>query len=83
MKKLFILSALFILSSSIHYTQWQPDVQLTNNSGASLTSDNNGWCVAADGNLVHVVWYDDRDGNTEIYYKRSINGGAAGRRIRD
>ncbi len=71
---LFVLAMLFCTISN---AQWQPDVQLTNNSGASFTSDNNAWCVAADGNLVHVVWYDDRDGNFEIYYKRSTDAGAS------
>jgi hypothetical protein len=27
--------------------------------------------------VVHVAWYDGRDGNAEIYYKRSINAGAS------
>jgi hypothetical protein len=27
------------------------------------------------GNNLHVAWYDYRDGNEEIYYKRSIDGG--------
>jgi hypothetical protein len=25
--------------------------------------------------MLHIVWSDDRDGNEEIYYKRSTNGG--------
>ncbi|TES90667.1 MAG: T9SS type A sorting domain-containing protein, partial [Candidatus Cloacimonadota bacterium] len=41
----------------------------------SFTSFNNAWCVASDINIVHVVWFDDRDGNPEIYYKRSTDGG--------
>ena len=27
------------------------------------------------GATIHVVWHDDRDGNTEIYYKRSTDNG--------
>ncbi|MEW6607257.1 MAG: sialidase family protein [bacterium] len=49
---------------------WGPDVRLTNNSAVSgeptITSDANG---------IHIVWYDYRDGNWEIYYKRSQDGG--------
>ncbi|HEY5533787.1 MAG TPA: hypothetical protein VIL99_02435 [Ignavibacteria bacterium] len=30
--------------------------------------------VAVSGSVVHVVWYDDRDGNAEIYYKRDPTG---------
>jgi hypothetical protein len=44
---------------------WDADVRLTNDSSVSefpaITSDENG---------LHVVWFDDRDGNNEIYYKR-------------
>jgi hypothetical protein len=29
------------------------------------------------GNTIHVVWDDDTPGNTEIYYRRSTNGGGA------
>ncbi len=56
--------------------QWQPDQRLTNNTALSYTSQNSAWCVAATGDTVHAVWYDYRDGNSEIYYKRSTDGGA-------
>ena len=57
--------------------KWQPDVRLTNDSASSSTSHNNAWCVASSGSVVHVVWYDDRDGNDEIYYKRSTDAGVS------
>jgi len=50
-------------------------VRLTNDPGQSSTSENNAWCVVSNGDFVHVAWFDDRDGNSEIYYKRSTNGG--------
>jgi hypothetical protein len=56
--------------------QWQSDQRLTNNTSLSYTSQNGAWCVAAAGDVVHAVWYDYRDGNSEIYYKRSTDGGA-------
>lgn len=61
------------------YTQWQPDVRLTNDPATSTTSQNNAWCVAASGDIVHAVWFDDRFGvtNPEIFYKRSIDGGVS------
>ena len=31
--------------------------------------------MAANGNYINVVWSDSRDGNSEIYYKRSTDGG--------
>jgi hypothetical protein len=58
-------------------SQWQPDVKLTNSPVYSHTSWNNAWCVASSGNVVHVVWDDRRDGNDEIYYKRSTDAGVS------
>ncbi|MCX7785306.1 MAG: T9SS type A sorting domain-containing protein [candidate division WOR-3 bacterium] len=55
--------------------QWEPDVRLTYNDSVSYTCLNNTWCITANGDTVHVVWSDRRDGNLEIYYKRSINSG--------
>jgi hypothetical protein len=56
--------------------QWQPDQRLTVDSAYSRLSYNNTWGVAAAGDTVHVVWYDNRDGNYEVYYKRSTDAGA-------
>jgi len=61
---------------SITFSQWQNDVRLTNDPGWSTTSFNNAWCIASNGDTIHVVWYDNRDGNYEIYYKRSVDGGS-------
>src|SRR6185295_2872765 len=33
--------------------------------------------VAVSGSVVNVIWQDSRDGNTEIYYKRSPDGGTS------
>ena len=39
--------------------------------------------VTVSGPAVHVVWFDNRDGNEEIYYKRSLDfGGSWGTDIR-
>jgi len=56
------------------YTQWLPDVRLTNDTNISQTSIHAN-CIANSGNFIHVVWEDTRDGNSEIYYKRSIDVG--------
>ena len=82
MKKLILFIVLYLtLNSSLFilncFSQWQADVRLTNNDSASFTSYNNAWCVAANENVVHVVWRDNRDGNTEIYYKRSTDAGVS------
>ena len=75
MKKLLALITLLILNSTNLFPQWQPDVRLTNDPAFSLASLNNAWGVATSGNVVHVVWRDHRDGNDEIYFKRSTDGG--------
>jgi len=51
---------------------WGADTRLTNNSFTSWFP-----CVSVNGSNVHVVWFDDRDGNYEIYYKRSIDAGTS------
>ena len=74
-KKQNLLFVLLIFISVKTNAQWLPDFRLTNNPANSGTSPNNEWCVAASGNFVHVVWYDERDLNKEIYYKRSADEG--------
>lgn len=74
-KTIFVLT-IFLCCVKIA-SQWQTDVRLTNNSAYSSTYYNNSLSVAADGNSVHVVWTDLRDGNNEIYYKRSTNSGTS------
>ncbi|MEO0095720.1 MAG: exo-alpha-sialidase [candidate division WOR-3 bacterium] len=57
--------------------QWGPDVRLTIDDSTSYNSRPNAQNVAVtSGGFVHVVWYDNRDGNWEIYYKRSSDNGA-------
>jgi hypothetical protein len=60
------------------FAQWEPDRRLTfSDSGATLSFYHNAWCIAVDSaGGVHAVWYDYRDGNLEIYYKRSTDSGS-------
>jgi len=55
-------------------TSWGADTRLTNNAASSKLP-----CISAEpgspSTLVHVVWQDDRDGNNEIYYRRSVING--------
>jgi len=69
----FILNFLFLVLNC--FSQWGTDVRLTNNSAQSFTSYNNQFCVAAVVDIVHIVWFDQREGNDEIFYKRSSDGG--------
>jgi hypothetical protein len=77
MKKHLLFTSFLILVTLISHAQWQPDVRLTNNPSPSNTSLNNAWCVAASGDSVLAVWDDQRDGNYEIYYKRSTDAGVS------
>ncbi|MEK7829731.1 MAG: sialidase family protein [Acidobacteriota bacterium] len=57
-------------------SQWTPDRRLTFDQADSQLSYNFAWSIAADeAGRVHVVWYDKRDGNSQVYYKRSMDGG--------
>lgn len=49
---------------------WEPDTRLT-----FATGDSQHPTVSATDDAVHVLWFDDRDGNAEIYYKRKKGGG--------
>jgi len=48
---------------------WEKDERLTDAPGRSAFSS-----VSISGQTVHVVWVDERDKNSEIYYKRNPKG---------
>jgi len=50
---------------------WERAVRLTSAAGLSWYPS-----AAVQGPVVHVVWCDTRDGDWEVYYKRSTNSGA-------
>lgn len=49
---------------------WSPDQRLTHAPGVSARPS-----IAAAGKDLHVVWFDGRDDNFEVYTKRSSDGG--------
>ena len=56
--------------SSLH-AAWFPEGRLTYDPANSSLSTNNARCIGGDSlGVVHVVWYDRRDGNDNIYHKR-------------
>ncbi len=69
------ISILILAVNYLAFSQWGSDIRLTNNPSGSNTSFNNAWCIASSGSVVHAVWSDGRDGNAEIYHKRSVDGG--------
>jgi len=71
---LLSLSPLLLSNPAVVHAQWEPDRRLTFDDSLSRTSTNK-WAIATSRDTVHVVWNDTRDGNAEIYYKRSIDGG--------
>lgn len=67
-----------LAAASLAAQGWEPDRRLTRNDAASQTSINFARSIAADARgRVHVAWADERDGNREIYYQRSIDGGVS------
>ena len=49
---------------------WGPDIRLTRGRGFSMRPS-----AAMSGKAIHVVWFDSRDGQTEVYYKYSATAG--------
>ncbi len=76
-RNVFIAAILFILSIQISYSQWQTEVRLTNDPASSTPGFSGSRSIAADGSIIHAVWYDNRDGNNEIYYKQSMDNGTS------
>jgi Neuraminidase (sialidase) len=54
-------------------TTWGSDIRLTVNDDMQSRHPS----VAVAGAALHVVWYDNRDGDYEIYYKRNPTGNVA------
>lgn len=66
---------LFAVLSNMTNAQWQPEVRLTNEPSESYLSGSNAWNIAVSANTLYIVWSDLRDGNQEVYFKRSIDNG--------
>ena len=67
-----MLTILIIFSTSTEASpqDWNEDIRLTNSDDTARVPD-----MAVSGQSIHVVWADTRDGNDEIYYKRSTTNG--------
>ncbi len=51
---------------------WGPEIRLTYNTFKSLHPS-----IFVTGSNLHLVWNDNRDGNYEVYYKNSLDGGVS------
>jgi Neuraminidase (sialidase) len=61
--------------SSDYGVTWTPaEIRLDTDAAGSATSE--AYDLAADGTLVCVAWSDTRNGSTDIYFRRSTDGGA-------
>ncbi len=74
MKTIITIITVLLLHGSV-FSQWESDVRLTSNSSQSLLAFNNAKTIGSDGNTLHTVWTDGREGNLEIFYKKSANSG--------
>lgn len=72
MTKYFLLYLCFTIFCN---AQWQPDFRLTTDPASSYLSYNNAHCLAVNGDNLYVVWWDGRDLDREIYFKRSTDNG--------
>jgi len=58
------------------FAQWEMDTRLTYADEVSTPGASNTWSIAAHHDSVYTVWTDGRDGNAEIYFKRSLDAGS-------
>jgi hypothetical protein len=56
---------IYTKSSADGGVTWSADLRLTHAAGTSKHAS-----LAGTPDHLHVLWYDGRDGQTEIYYKR-------------
>jgi len=66
-----------LLLTPASQAQWQADVRMTNDPGTSFTAGTSTSSIASNGSFVHVVWWDNRNTDWEIYYKRSTDNGTS------
>jgi hypothetical protein len=71
-----ILGSVFCVLTSSSLAQWEPEVRLTYAGDPARIWANNGWFLAATtGGTLQTVWWEGRDGNPEVYGKRSTDCG--------
>jgi hypothetical protein len=65
------VSAAILVSPALVEASWSFDIRLTDYPSVSLSPSLCGGCSTGDPTgVLHLVWYDNRDGNEEVYYRR-------------
>jgi hypothetical protein len=71
-----VASALFLLSlPNLVFAQWEEPRRLTDGTDSSIASHWSARCLVVKDGIVHVAWEDDRNGYSQVFYKRSTDGG--------
>jgi hypothetical protein len=77
MKQFLFAIALALAAAQAQPFGWDPTVRLTTSDSASHNSMTPARSIAAGpAGAVHVVFYDNRTGSQQIYYKRSADSGS-------
>jgi hypothetical protein len=66
-----VLTVLLLFSSIVYADTWTKSKNLSINAG-----DSEHPVIAVDGSNIYVVWQDDTPGRSQLYFKRSADGGA-------
>ncbi|MCX6233593.1 MAG: T9SS type A sorting domain-containing protein [Bacteroidetes bacterium] len=61
---------IYYMRSTDEGVSWETATRLTNDPAKSTSAS-----ISVSGSVVHVVWCDSKTGNSEIYYRRSTDGG--------
>jgi hypothetical protein len=59
--------------AGVAVAQWEPDQRLTDDPANSFLCGQS--CIATRGDTVHVIFVDDRTGEFNVYYTRSLDAG--------
>ncbi len=70
-----VINRIVVRPAILPGVDWEPYERLTSAPGHSWISSGGERCLAVSGDTLHAVWYDERTGNDEVYYKRSTDGG--------
>lgn len=70
---IILISAVYILMSSVSLAQWEPDQRLTDDPANSFLCGQQ--CLVAEGDTLHVIFTDNRRDWYDVYYIRSTDAG--------